>query len=96
MSKKIYLAGKVSGLELHKASQKFGLKQKELMNQGHTVIVPLDIIGWHETWEAAMKKCIPAMLECDEVHFLPCWQESRGAQLERDIAIRIGMPVVYH
>jgi Domain of unknown function (DUF4406) len=36
------------------------------------------------------------MLQCDEVHLLPCWNESRGAQLERDIAIRLGMNVVYH
>jgi len=39
---------------------------------------------------------IKKMLECDEVHMLPDWQESRGAQLERDIALRLGMHVVYH
>jgi hypothetical protein len=43
-----------------------------------------------------LKNDIKKMLECDEVHMLPDWQQSKSAQLERDIAIRLGIPVVYH
>jgi len=47
-------------------------------------------------WDDTVRADIKTMLECDEVHLLPDWQESRGAQLERDIAVRLGMQIVYH
>ncbi len=46
-------------------------------------------------WEDYMKEDIRVMMDCDEVHMLPDWRESRGASLERDIAIRLGMKVIY-
>lgn len=93
--KTIYIAGKVTGLSRIEASHKFGRKQKELMDQGHTTVVPLDIVPHQSSWEEAMKICIPALLQCDEVHFLPCWNESRGAIIERDIAMKLNIPIVY-
>lgn len=94
--KKAYIAGKITGLNLIEASQKFGRKQKELHEQGYETVVPLDIVPHKCSWQEAMKICIPAMLDCDEVHLLPCWQDSPGAKLERDIALRLKMPIVHH
>ncbi len=45
------------------------------------------------TWEAAMKKCLQAMLICDGVALLFNWHESRGAVIEMELAQNIGMPV---
>ncbi|NDC41298.1 MAG: DUF4406 domain-containing protein, partial [Chitinophagia bacterium] len=59
-------------------------------------VCSLDMTTDPLTWKDAIKNDIKRMLDCDEVHLLPDWQESRGAQLERDIAIRLGMQVVYH
>jgi len=95
MSKRIYLAGKVSGVSLIVATQKFGSREKELRDKGFEVVNPLSVVDWHDTWFVAMKKCIPALLQCDEVHMLPCWKDSVGATLEHDIAVRLGMRVVY-
>lgn len=110
MNKKtIYLAGKVTGLPQDQVIEKFRKKQIELESNGHTVLNPLTLVkNFKEfaeqsvcvpeikTWEDEMKVCISDMVFCDELHLMPCWQESRGATLERDIALRLNIPIVYH
>lgn len=94
--KKIYLAGKISGLPLHEVTMRFGAKEKELRLQGHQVVNPLSIsVGRQISWEAIMKECITAMMDCDEVHLLPCWKDSRGATLEHTIAQELNLTIVY-
>lgn len=94
--KKIYLAGKISGLPLHEVTMRFGAKEKELRLQGHQVVNPLAIsVGRQISWEAIMKECIIAMMYCDEVHLLPNWRDSRGATLEHHIAQELNLKIVY-
>ena len=92
----IYIAGKVSGLPEEQVREKFERAASELKEQGHIVMSPVSIDERAEDWEGTLRNDIKTMLDCDEVHLLPCWQESRGAQLERDIALRVGMNIVYH
>lgn len=40
-----------------------------------------------------LRTCLTAMLACDAVAFLPGWETSDGARLERDVAQQCGMPV---
>ena len=63
---------------------------------GYHVVKPDAVTDDTKTWGEAVRNDIKKMLECDEVHLLSDWQDSRGAQLERDIALRLGMQVVYH
>ncbi len=46
------------------------------------------------SWEQYMKNDIATMLTCDEVHFLPDWEDSKGARLERYIAEFLKMKIV--
>ena len=39
--------------------------------------------------------CLCEMCDADEIHMLPGWQDSKGATLEREVAIRLGIPVKY-
>lgn len=94
-TKTIYIAGKVSGLPYAECSQKFGAYEVTLIRAGHNPIVPLNLVWRTDDWETAMKKCIAAMVTCDEVHFLPCWVDSRGAKLEHDIAKQLKIPILY-
>ncbi|HRO17942.1 MAG TPA: DUF4406 domain-containing protein [Ferruginibacter sp.] len=94
-TKKIYIAGKVTGLPLHKVSMKFGAHEKKLLTDGHTPIVPLNIVNKEDDWTTAMGKCIPALIQCDEVHMLPCWVDSEGAKLEHAIAKNMGIKIIY-
>jgi hypothetical protein len=96
MNKKAYIAGKMSGLSQEQVQEKFQRATTNLSQQGYNVVTSVTNHIDSSSWEDTMRHSIKAMLDCDEVHLLPCWQDSRGAQLERDIAIRLGMNVVYH
>ena len=96
MNRTAYVAGKVTGLSKTDAQHKFDLISSELKGMGYQVVNPIAESDDPQTWDEALRREIKKMLECDEVHMLPDWQESRGAQLERDIALRLGMEVVYH
>ena len=84
---KIYIAGKVSGEEVHKVTMKFGKAQKELDKLGYEAVNPIEVVNdWHCSWDDAMKKCIAALQQCEAVYFLPCYKESKGAQIELNFA----------
>lgn len=95
MIKKIYIAGKVSGLPLISLIFKFGTHQQLIMQQGHQPIVPLDLCDREDTWEQAMRKCIADLVTCDEVHMLHDWQDSPGATLEHELAGKLGITIHY-
>lgn len=44
------------------------------------------------TFKDFMKRDLPALLECDAIVMLPGWYNSRGAKLERHVAIEVDMP----
>ncbi len=96
MSKTIYITGKVSDLPEEQWREKFDRAAEGSRSSGHRVLYPASIGPEGDDHETVLRNRIKMMLGCDEVHFLPCWQECRGAQLERDIAVRLGMTVVYH
>lgn len=60
---------------------------------------PGDIVGaqsvtksdgsYLHSWQCYMKHDLIAMFECDTILMIPGWQNSRGAQLELDIATRL-------
>lgn len=99
--KRIYLAGKVTGLPPEEVKKKFDLAASNIMHQnlGVEVFNPVSFVAvWHlgnKSWEAIMKACIIEMLQCHEVHLMPCWKDSAGAKLEYEIALRLKMKIVY-
>jgi hypothetical protein len=96
MTRTAYIAGKITGLPKGQVIDKFNNMANELTGMGYHVVKPAAIHENPASWDDAVRSDIKKMLECDEVHMLPDWQESRGAQLERDIALRLGMELVYH
>jgi Domain of unknown function (DUF4406) len=96
MNTTVYIAGKITGLPKLHVREKFNMIAGRLLEMGYNVVKPLAVHDDDTQWDHAIKADIKKMLECDEVHLLPDWQESRGARLERDIALRLGMKVVYH
>jgi hypothetical protein len=96
MNRTAYIAGKITGLPKENVKDKFNVMAKQLSCMGYHVVKPDAVTDSSKTWNDAVRNDIKKMLECDEVHLLPDWQDSRGAQLERDIALRLGIQVVYH
>jgi len=96
MNRTAYIAGKITGLPKGVVKDKFNMMARQLSGMGYRVVKPDAVTDDTKSWDDAVRNDIKKMLECDEVHLLSDWQDSRGAQLERDIALRLGMQVVYH
>jgi len=96
MNRTAYVSGNITGLPKTAVQDKFNIIGEELAGKGCHVVKPDALTDDSRTWDDTVRSDIKKMLECDEVHLLSDWQDSRGAQLERDIALRLGMQVVYH
>lgn len=44
------------------------------------------------TWQAYMRQAIAQLVKCDAVALLPGWKASRGARIENQLAIDLGIP----
>ncbi len=79
MDTTVFIAGKISGLPLSVAKEKFKTLETKLCAIGYHVVKPFALVDQSQTWEGAIKKDIRRMLECDELHLSADWQESRGS-----------------
>lgn len=97
---KIYIAGKISGLNYSDAFAKFFNATKLLRGLGHEPINPMEVNGLdgdgkQHPWAEYMRRDIPVLLSCDAIYLLPDWTDSQGAKLEKHIADELGMLVIY-
>lgn len=107
MKKTVYISGPVTGLPIEEVRARFAKYQAEIEQQGFRVYNPVRFIERVNECRAAtdrkpisdyntiMGLCLNMLCLSDEVHMLPGWQESKGATLEREVAFRLGIPVVY-
>lgn len=92
---KVYISGPMTGLPDFNYPA-FNAAAARLRHLGYDVVNPVDIgreLGDGLLWSQYMRPCIAAVLQCDALVLLPGWAESRGAKLERDVALAIGLRV---
>lgn len=95
--KRVYISGRITGMDEKEAFQKFEEAQQYLESIGLAVVNPMKLPHKHDkTWEAYMKECIKAMMDCESIYMLDNWEQSRGARMEREIAQSLGMWVKYY
>lgn len=90
---RLYIAGPMSGIEGHNFPA-FNEAAAQLRAAGYEVENPADtgvVEGW--SWADYLRYDLPLMLKCDGVAMLFGWQDSRGAQLEYEVAYQLGMPI---
>ena len=93
---KIYISGKITGLDEHEAFKMFDEAENELIIQGYEVVNPMNIEHNHDkSWLNYMRTDIKALMECDCVYALNNWHYSRGAKIEVNLAKKLGMKVIY-
>lgn len=86
---RIYLSGPMTGLPdfnypaFHRMAKKFRAAGFEVENPAETPEFP--------TWEGYMRYALTKMLTCDAILMLDGWEHSRGAKIERDLALALGM-----
>lgn len=88
---RIYLAGPMSGLpELN--YPEFNRAAAALRELGYQVENPAEnpapACG---SWEGYMRLAIAQLVRCDEIHLLRGWSKSRGARIERQLAVDLGL-----
>jgi hypothetical protein len=93
--KRVYIAGPMTGLpELNFPA--FHAAEKNLRADGFEPVNPVhNGLPREAPWSDHMRADIAMLLTCEAVMMLPGWQKSRGASLERHIAKRLGMGIIY-
>lgn len=91
---RIYISGKISGLSLQETQERFADAQALLVEIGFEAVNPM-AKGLPDDlpWEQHMVKDIELLLSCDAIYMMDNWTESKGAQIEYDIANRLGKDV---
>ena len=89
--KVIYIAGPITGVD--KYWEAFEKAEDELMAQGYITISPTRLPKGM-TAEQYMMISFATINQADAVYFLPDWQFSKGACLEREYCDYIGKEVL--
>lgn len=100
---KIYISGKISGLTTEEALNNFERAEKYLYaNQSYAengfvdLVNPMKLEHNHDkSWVEFMKEDIGALLTCDAIYLLKNWGDSKGARIERAIALELGITILY-
>lgn len=90
--KKVYIAGKINGLENYR--EVFAEAEKELTEQGCICMNP-SVLGEGFNYEVYMPICLAMLEACDTIYMINNWNDSRGAKLEHEYAKLQGKKIVY-
>lgn len=93
---KVYIAGKVTGLNNAEIFRKFYESGKQLKKQGHTVMSPA-VLVLNEGFEHLeyMHICFAMIDVCDAVYMQKDWQQSKGARMELQYAKKLHKLISY-
>lgn len=95
MEEKIYISGKISGIE-NEAPILFAKAEDALTLMGYVTVNPMTLNHNHDkSWHSYMKEDVKALCECDSIYMLKNWTESKGAIIEHTIAMYLGLTVYY-
>ncbi|WP_368640457.1 DUF4406 domain-containing protein [Castellaniella ginsengisoli] len=88
-----YIAGPMTGLpDLNFPA--FHAAAAALRAAGLDVVNPAEVCPDPAmAWADCMRRDITALMDCDSILLLDGWMDSRGARLERHIAVQLGMRV---
>jgi hypothetical protein len=96
---KIYISGKISGLDKELAFSSFEKAENILseMFPDAELINPMKKVSENEnkTWKDYMIEDIALLFDCSHILMLDNWGDSRGAKLELVIAQELGLQVLY-
>jgi hypothetical protein len=88
---KVYISGPITGIKDNNRVN-FMHAEYRLKDLGYEVVNPLIIakdMPNNSNWIDYMKVDIKALMDCDAIYMLKGWEKSKGATLEREIALKL-------
>lgn len=93
---KIYVAGKITGLDRSEVEMKFAKAKIKLIKDGHSVFIPTVLPVYEDIpHEDYLHICYSMIDVCDAVFLLDNWQKSIGARKELQYASDWGKQIIY-
>ena len=92
---RIYISGKMTGLDKKEYVGKFNAAEKRLRGEGHEVIIPITVGAYGLDYEKSMAIDLILLESCDGIYMLDNWKESKGAKTERRHAMSKGIDIIY-
>lgn len=90
-----YISGRISGLPYAEAWENFLKAERAIYELGGIPENPLRFCLPRWSWHRCMTLCIIKLLLCRRVAMQPNWKKSRGARIERRIALICGKTILY-
>ncbi|WP_288507401.1 DUF4406 domain-containing protein [uncultured Treponema sp.] len=93
---KVYIAGKVTGLEKAEVLKKFNESVSQLKKQGYITMSPA-VLASNEGFEHSdyMHVCFAMIDVCDAVYMQKDWRNSKGARMELQYAKKCKKRILY-
>lgn len=93
---KIYVAGKVTGVDKGELNVKFASASIHLKKQGHETFVPCVLPDYPDVPHSDYMHICYAMIDvCDAIYMLYDWQKSKGARMELQYACDHRKEIMY-
>lgn len=93
---KIYISGKISGMDESEARKLFAAAFIQLQDWNHEPVDPMTLPHDHgRTWLEFMREDIKALMDCEAIYMLENWTESQGAKIELSLAASLGMKIIF-
>lgn len=89
--KKVYISGPITGVDNYQ--EIFERAEMKLETLGFEPVNPCKGEEPGHSWEWYMKRDIKKLCDCDIICLLPGWEESKGAMMEYDVALKLGLEI---
>lgn len=90
----IYISGPITNNPHY--MQDFERVEKALLTNGDNPVNPAKVeLNENATWADYMREDIRALTCCNAIFMLKGWWRSKGARLERYIAKKLGLSIIY-
>lgn len=98
---KVYVCGKITGLEEAAVVEKFARCSASLVHDGFEPVNPVQLVASQTdhctdlNWGTAMAIVVPELLKCEGIYIQQDWQNSEGSIIEILMAKRQGMFLMF-
>ena len=91
---RVYIAGKVTGLDRNYVIEKFEYWKQKLRKAGYIPVSPVDVIDENTSWYDAMDICLKLLGTCHKALFQKDWFSSQGAMQEMEFCKERDIPIL--